>query len=529
MARVRRGNEQVEVDDYLLSNRIPTSLISAEADGVSSDVLRELGEICRLYRVYKKGAEFITEGTHGDYIPADLQYHLGATLINKEARFMFAESPSITIEPKADVGKVSQEAKDMLTTYQDLVDTILRKNEWEGNLIRAAKDCFVGKRVACLVNWNEEDGVTVSFIPSTHFLWRTALGNPNVITKFVCFQVERDSVKSSARRIFKKKYTMHDDGYAWLEEVLYDGAGRVIQEITPESPTLLKEIPAVVILNDGLTGDQDGESDVVTEFDSWYSKLANADIDADRKNMNPVVYTTDMDSRSTKNLSRSAGSYWDLMSDQGLQNPHPTVGVVESNMSYSDTLSNTLSRIRADAYDQLDVPNINMETMVGSITSGKALKAIYWPLIVRCKEKTKSWGPRIRKVVELIIEGSMLYPDCVKEYTVNPLQPVDYTVTVEQNIPIQEDEAEEKQLDLAEVSAQVMSRKAYMKKWRGLSDVEVDEELQQIALERQLIDDASFPGNTPSLVSGIDFGQNRAQDEEEQLEDELQQDEGEEE
>src|SRR5699024_3780222 len=102
----------------------------------------------------------------------------------------------------------------------------------------------------------------------------------------------------------------------------------------------------------------------------------------------------------------------------------------------------TLSRIRADAYDQLDVQNINMETMVGSITSGKALKAIYWPLIVRCKEKMKSWGPRIRKVVELIIEGSMLYPDCVKEYTINPLQPVDYTVTVEQNIPIQEDEAE---------------------------------------------------------------------------------------
>ena len=209
--------------------------------------------------------------------------------------------------------------------------------------------------------------------------------------------------------------------------------------------------------------------------------------------MNPVVYTVDMDHKSTKNLSRSAGSYWDLISDQNLDESSPQVGVLESTMSYSDSLSATLDRLKTASYDQVDVPNINLETMVGSITSGKALKAIYWPLIVRCKEKMKSWGPQIRNVVEIIIEGSKVYPNCITQYTNQPLVPVDYEVEVTQNIPIQEDEDEEKQLDLAEVTAQTMSRKTYMKKWRGLSDTEVQDELQQIALERQLLEDAAFP------------------------------------
>ena len=49
-------------------------------------------------------------------------------------------------------------------------------------------------------------------------------------------------------------------------------------------------------------------------------------------------------------------------------------------------------------------------------------------------------------------------------------------------------------MDLAEVESKTMSRKAYMKKWRGLTDDEVQEELEQIALERQLIEDSSFAG-----------------------------------
>lgn len=253
-------------------------------------------------------------------------------------------------------------------------------------------------------------------------------------------------------------------------------------------------IPAVIFVNDGLTGEDDGESEIelLQDYEEYYSKLSNADIDSERKSMNPTKYTVDMESNSTKNLSTAAGAFWDLGSDQNLDKPNPQVGILEPAMNYSEALKTSLDRIKTTGYEQIDMPNITLESMQGAITSGKALKAIYWPLIVRCKEKMKMWGPQLRALVNIIIQGAMVYPNCVKQYINEPIEPVDYEISVEQNTPLPEDEVEERNMDLAEVESKTMSRKAYMKKWRRLTDDEVTEELNQIALERQLIEDSSF-------------------------------------
>ena len=474
-------------------NRIPYALINAEVGGATKDTLDELTQICKYYKVYKKGASFTVEGTNGDYVPAKLKYKMAASLINKEARFLFAEPPDITVEQKGDVGKITDDAKNALTVMNDLVKTILDSNKFEEALIKAAKDCFVGKRVAGLVNFNEEDGVTLTFLPSTQFIYETKVGNPNVLTKFVCFIIVKDSITLSEKRIFKKKFVL-EDGVVYLEEVMYDGAGRELEVVTEYQETLMPMIPASIFINDGLTGEDDGESEVelLQDYEAWYSKLSNADIDAERKSMNPTKYVVDMDANSTKKLSTAAGALWDLGSDQNLDKPAPAVGILEPDMNYSEALKTSLDRIKTVGYEQIDMPNVTLESMQGAITSGKSLKAIYWPLIVRCKEKMKMWGPQLRQLVHIIIQGAMVYPNCIKQYTNDTITAVDYEITVEQNTPLPEDELEEKNMDLAEVESKTMSRKAYMKKWRRLTDDEVQDELEQIALERQLIEDASF-------------------------------------
>lgn len=484
--------------------KIPYGLINEEIDGSAKDTLNEMQEICGYYRVYRKGANFAVEGSNGDYVPADLHYKMAATLVNKEARFLFAEPPTIQVVSKGDLGEATEESKKALTVLNDLVKTVLDENNFEDKLLKAAKDCFIGKRVACLVNFNEEDGVTVTFLPSTQFIYETKIGNPSVLTKIVCFIIVKDSLTLSEKRIFKKKYTL-ENGKVYLEEALYDGAGWMIEEVIKKTDVLLERIPACVILNDGLSSDLYGESEVelVSDYEKWYSKLSNADIDAERKSMNPIRYTVDMDSKSTKNLSSSAGSYWDLQSDQNLDNSSPSTGMLESSMSFSESLKTSLERIKTSGYEQVDMPNVNIETMSGVVTSGKALKAVYWPLIVRCREKMKTWGPQLRDMVDIIIEGSMAYPNCIVKHVEDEVVPVAYEVSIKQNIPLQEDEIEEKTMDLAEVSAQTMSRKSYMKKWREMTDNEVDEELEQIALERQMIEDNfMMPNNMDDVASG---------------------------
>lgn len=477
-------------------NRIPYSLINEEIGSEAAyGTLEEFTQICKYYQAYKKGVNFVMEGTNGDYVPANLKYKLAATLINKEARFLFAEPPAIKVKPKGDVGKVSQSAKNAITVLQDLIKTVFDKNMFEDKLIKAAKDCFIGKRVAGLVNFNEDDGVSITFLSSTQFVFETKMGNPSVLTKFVAFLVVQDAKELKSKRIFKKKFELDEStGKIYLEEALYYGTGALIEVVTEYQETLLDAIPACIFLNDGLTGDEDGESeiDVLSDFEKYYSKLGNADIDAGRKSMNPTKYTIDMESRSTKNLSTAPGAIWHLGTDQNLDKVASGIGILEPAMSYSEPLKTTLDRIKTAGCEAVDMPNVTLESMVGAITSGKALKAIYWPLIVRCKEKMKMWGPQLRQLVEIIIEGAKKYPATVERYISDPIDMVAYEVVVEAKLPLPEDEVEERTMDLAEVEAQTMSRKAYMQRWRKLTDDEVTEELYQMATERQILEDAAF-------------------------------------
>lgn len=509
-----------ESPDFLkVYNNVPYNLIRAEAESDAQDVIEEIGQICKYYKIYKKGKNFNVEGTNGDYVPAKLKYKMSASLINKEARFLFAEQPDIKIEPKGDTGVVTDESKLALASMNDLLETVLTKNKFEDILIKAARDCFIGKRVAGLVNFNEEDGITISFVPSMQFLYETKPGNQNILTKFVCFIITKNSKTNLNKRIFKKKFILEDDGLVYIEEGMYNGAGELVEEITTYQPTKLTFIPAFVVINDGLSGEMLGESEVelLMDYEMWYSKLSNADSDAERKSMNPTKYVVDMDNNSTKNLSTAAGALWDLGSDQNLETPNTMVGLLEPKMSYSEALKTSLERIKTSGYEQVDIPNITNETMSGTITSGKALKAIYWPLIVRCKEKMKVWGPALQQMADIIIQGSMVYPNCIKKYTDDIITPVAYEVSVEQNTPLPEDEIEQKTTNLAEVEAAVMSKKTYMKRWYGLTDDEVEDELKQIALERQILDDSTYnlnngyngdnkfmnPGDDEFITAGI--------------------------
>lgn len=500
--------ERENLKTYLsVYSRIPYTLIREELGEDATDIIDEMREICMYYKIYNKGKDFNVEGTNGDYVPARLRYKMAATLVNKEARFLFAEQPDITIEQKGYLEELTEDTKKSLTIMNEFVKNVLDNNNFQDILIKGARDCFIGKRVACLINFNEQDGITINFLPSTQFLYEFKPTNHRVLNKFISFTVLKESKTNKNKLIFKKKYTLEstkDGDKVFLEEEIYNGSSELVKKVMDRSEMDIDFIPAVVFINDGLSEELNGESEIenLMDFEEWYSKLGNADADAERKSMNPTKYLVDMANNSTKNLSTAAGALWDLGSDQNLDNPNVLVGLLEPQMHYSEALKTTLDRIKTTGYEQVDMPNITNESLSGVITSGKALKAIYWPLIVRCKEKMKMWGPHLSNMVEMIIKGAMVYPNTTSKYTNDILMPVNHVVEVVQNTPLPEDEIEEKTIDLAEVEAKTMSRKTFMKKWRGLTRSQIEEELNQIALERQIIEDSSFGGSVSNGMNG---------------------------
>ena len=476
---------------------IPYALLREEASSNFDMIQQEFNDICKYYKIYKRGKEFIPEGSNGDYVPAKMKYKMAYSLINKEARFLFANQPDIVINPKGDVGTDLVDNKEVLTNMNDLINTVLTKNSFSNILLKAARDCFIGKRVACVVNFNEDTGVTITFLKSLQFIYELLPNSNGVLSKFVSFTVIKDSLSLTDKRIFKKRFERDEEtGKIYIEEYIYDGAARLVETVTERQELKLDFIPAVVIVNDGLSNELYGESEVELLMDTelWYTKLSNADNDALRKSMNPTKYVVDMIPTSTKNLSTAAGAFWDLGSDQNLEDAHTMVGMLEPQMHYSTALKTTLDRMKTSGYELLDIPNITNDTLAGIITTGKALKAIYWPLIVRCTEKMSVWAPALQRLADIIIGGAIAYPNCVKAYISERIKDIPYEVDVASNTPLPEDEQEEKTMDLAEVESQTMSKKSYMKKWRGLTDEEVSEEITQIAYERQVLEDSFGTG-----------------------------------
>ena len=480
------------VDIVANALRVPFSLISTELEGLyGSQLLAEMQEIIGYYQVYEKGADFKTEGSKGDYIPSDLRFKQASTLVNKEARFLFSRSPDLWVDVPVEGN--DEAAKEANTILQNLVDRVMEKNHFRSKLLKAAKDCFIGKRVAYFVNFNEEkQTIKVDFIPSLEFVYETDEDDTDTITKIVAFYTVVDNQVKTDQRIYKKKYWM-ENGYCHIEEAIYDGQGTLVEEITPARATKFTYIPAGVIVNDGLTGDLLGESEIASleDFEGWFSRLSNADMDAERQGMNPVRWARDMNPESTKDLSIAAGSFWDLQTDQNsADGVTGEVGVLETSMNYTSAITSTLNRIKSSMYDSIDMPDVSPEALKGVVSSGKTLKAIYWGPIVRCDEKMLAWRPAIENIMRIIIEGSKLYPGSAISYVQEPIPDVEFDVRVENQYPLPEDETEEKTIDLAEVAGQTMSRKAYMKKWRNLTDEEADAELKQIALERELLEDS---------------------------------------
>lgn len=479
---------------------LPQFIYKDELDGIyGSNILAETRELIKYYEIYERGTEFSAEGSNGNYIPSDLRYQKIKSLIDKEARFLFAKTPDfwVDVEITKDMSKdQKEELKQQQTVLQNLVDSVIKENKLSAKLLKAAKDCFIGKRVALFINFNSK-GIKLSFSPSLEFIFETDPEDVDVLTKLVTFYTTVDNSDRSAQRIYKKKYYMAEDNLCHIIEEVYDGTGTLVETLTPDTATRFSYIPAFVIINDGLSGDMQGASevDLLDNFEKNYSKLANADQDAERKGMNPVRFAIDMNPRTTQNLSTAAGAFWDLASDdQGATPRTGTVGVLTTPMEYTGALTTTLNRIESNMYNLLDMPNVSPEALQGVVSSGKTLKAIYWGLIVRCDEKMLAWRPVLESMVQTIIEGTKLYPEFCDRYLNGEQMPdIEYTVRVDNQYPLPEDTTEEKTTDIAEVNAKTMSKKAYMMKWRNLTDDEADDEIRQIALERQILEDTFMP------------------------------------
>lgn len=456
------------------------NIIMTELGGLyGSEVLKEMNEIIKLYDIYDgPGQDWIVQ--EEDYIPTRKKTNYIKKLIKEEARFLFGKTPTFTV-------KVNEDSlQDQTEEINKYISKLLKNNLFEDKLIKGARDCFVGKRIAIKLH---ADTVTktirVMFVPSLEFIYEPFEDRVDELKKIIFFHQMNQEQDKSKQIIWKQKYEMIN-GKCILNEGFYTGNGDLLETLAVNVDLKLSGIPAYVILNDGLSGDLKGESDVEELIDNaiTYNKLASEDIDALRRGMNRIIYGVDVDPKSSENFKLKPGAYWDVSTDIVADGKQAQINTIATDFGYDTRMENALNRIKSDMHEVLNIPMINNADMVGMMTSGKTMKALYWQLITRCEEKMKSWKPALEWMVRAILEMTEVY-------NIEKLpQLKEFEVEVENQYPLQEDEDNEKALDMQQVNTQVMSRKTYIKKWQTTTDEVAEEELKQIQLEKQMLEDS---------------------------------------
>ena len=456
------------------------NIIMTELGGLyGNEVIKEMNEIIKLYDIYDgPGQDWIVD--EKDYTPTKKKTNYIKKLIKEEARFLFGKTPIFTVQVEDDK---YQEQVEEINKY---INKLLKDNLFEDKLVKGARDCFIGKRIAIKLH---ADTVTktirVMSVPSLEFVYETFEDRVDELKKIIFFHQLNDEYDKTKQVIWKQKYEMVE-GKCILNEAFYNGHGQLLETLAVNVDLKLSGIPAYVILNDGLSCDLRGESDVAELFDNAiaYNILSSEDIDTLKKGMNRTIFGVDVDPEASKNFKLGPGRYWDVQTDITAEGKQAQIGTVPTDFGYDSRIENTLSRIKSDMFEMLNIPMINNADMVGMMTSGKTMKALYWQLITRCEEKMMSWRPALEWMVKAILE-------IVEVYNIENLPKLDnFTVTVENKYPLQEDEDDEITLDLQKVNSQVMSKKSFMKKWMNATDEIAEEELKQIQLEKQMLEDS---------------------------------------
>ena len=450
-------------------------MLIAELGGLyGSAVLQDISKTIKLYDFYDgKGQDWETPAGL-DYKPTKKRVNLVKKLIKREAGFMFGRTPELTFTS-------ADESADALSDAQTVLDSALRRSGFKNKLIQAGRDCFIGKRIAIKVSGGKDKDIRVSFRPSTEFVYSTMDDDCDVLSKIIFFYQTNNEPLRENQRIWKQKYYL-DNGRGILNEGIYDGYGRLL-EGGQDADTGLDFIPCYVVINDGLTGDMMGESDVeeLIDLQNAYNRLNSDDADALKFNMFPQTVATDVKAESLEAMRISPGALVDLQTDPAtMGSGQAKLDKLESSFSYSERFEAAINRTKNDMFDLLSVPNVSLEQLKGLMQSGKSMKALYWELITRCEDKWASWEPALEWLGMTILRMAAAYHGLA--------YPNDTAVHVEHIYPILEDDFDEMANDQQEVIHQLRSKKSYIEKWGVAPDA--DAELRQIKVEETLFTDS---------------------------------------
>lgn len=469
--------------------------------------------------------------------------NLTKKLINRQARFMFSTPPTLQFKPYGTETDPNAKllAKQKAEDKRALIDRIFEDTDFWPTTQTAFLDCTIGKRVLLLIDMDKTDTaqpLNFRYFTAEQFTYAYDPIKPKRLKKVqIVYQDESTIGALSDNQIwYRITYEMRtnqtrfdiatgapiQDATCWCVYEELNGNNVIIQDsvvtgydevqgtdITQnverkrEWNTELSEIPAYVVLNDPLTGETKGRSDVKDLMDmamSYNRKCTDYNDALTYKLFEPLI-VIDADQDDITDLKVTPNAVINIHTDPAALGEgsdgsgHIANVAAKATFNWQPAADAYLDRLKNDLYEFMDQP---LPSQVKDIPSAKAMRFLFYDLMGRCDTKWLTWEPCIKWVINFIIkaiEDFNLYPDLKATELVN----IDTNIIIQHNYPIPEDAEVTKATAISEVQANVMSHKEYISQFGNVEDE--DAEWQQIMNEMDSMNQSNSIGMN---VSGFD-------------------------
>ncbi|NFQ84171.1 phage portal protein [Clostridium sporogenes] len=403
-----------------------------------------------------------------DYVPSQVIDNKIKPLINKQARFMFGKEPDILLKP------LDKQKKEICEELRQFIDAILNSSKFWSNTLKAFRLASVTKRVMLRLEANPGQPVRLYYHDINDFNYEV---DPNDITKLSkIVLVKPINVDKEVPKQLWNRYTYYmnetenkeSSCYLRIETFKGDNLENPIE--LKENNTGLSKIPCWVICNEQSITNIYGQSDIkdLKPLQDSYNKRLSDFNDSLRFLMFGQTAIIDATEDTVNACNIAPNTLMALKSIEDTEgSKQAKVQRVESNFTNAEPVKMYLKILEDSMYEKLGIPR---PESLQQVPSAKSIKYMYTELVARCEEKWHDWEPIIRSMIRLVVEACnkfKCYEDWKEEWN-NLL----FTIVLNKNYPIPEDEEDKKRLAIEEVNSNVRSHRSYIKDFSDNEDYE---------------------------------------------------------
>lgn len=501
-----------------------------------------------------------------DYEPTREIRNFIKQLIKKQARFMMGKEPELSFSPIQNGQDEAAENKRIL------FDFILSKSKFWTKASNALVDATVGKRVLMLLVANENEKIDIQFYSMPQFTYTVDPKNPSrLLAVDIVYQDERTKGMQTEAQLwhhfrYEMKSSASESGVAqalenveeecWLTYALTDGEANQIYmtedgsttikaslakiveiddnlgnkvevplKVLETAPTGLSQIPCRVILNEPLTNDIYGSSDVkelITIADN-YNRTVSDMRDALKFKMFEQPVLIDASTASVKGMKIAPNALVDVKSDpassigSGGNSRQAKVATISGSFNFLPAAQYYLDEAKKSMYELMDQP---LPEKVQNAPSGIAMQFLFYDLMSRCDSKWIEWDSAIEWLVEMleeVLEKVNVDLGILPQNIVTSYQTLT-TLVIDHKYPLPSDEASAKEIAMSEVQNNVRSHQSYIEEFSVKE--KADKEWKRVLEEQAQLDEVSG-GALPQLVDELgqpQFGEDIDDDKEKEQE-----------